>query len=135
MKKKIAGLILIGSMIYAAHNSYAASLIKIDGSSTVYPITEAVAEEFQPVDKGQTRGTVGISGTGGGFKKFCTGETDISDASRPLKPTEVELCAQNGIEYVELPVADAGLAVMVNPKNNLVDYMTVQELKKLWEPA
>ena len=135
MKKKIAGLILIGSMIYAAHNSYAASLIKIDGSSTVYPITEAVAEEFQPVDKGQTRVTVGISGTGGGFKKFCTGETDISDASRPIKPTEVELCKKNGVEYIEIPVAYDGLAVMVNPKNNWVNHMTVQELKKLWEPA
>ena len=135
MKKKIAGLILIGSMIFAAHNSYAASLIKIDGSSTVYPITEAVAEEFQPTEKGQTRVTVGISGTGGGFKKFCTGETDISDASRPIKPTEVELCKKNGVEYIEIPVAYDGLAVMVNPKNNWVNHMTVQELKKLWEPA
>src|SRR3972149_333369 len=135
MKRKLAGLILLGSMIFAAHNSDAASLIKIDGSSTVYPITEAVAEEFQPTEKGQTRVTVGISGTGGGFKKFCGGETDISDASRPIKPTEVELCKKNGVEYIELPVAYDGLAVMVNPKNNLVDYMTVQELKKLWEPA
>ena len=135
MKRKLAGLILLGSMIFAAHNSDAASLIKIDGSSTVYPITEAVAEEFQPTEKGQTRVTVGISGTGGGFKKFCSGETDISDASRPIKPTEVELCKKNGVEYIELPVAYDGLAVMVNPKNNWVDHMTVQELKKLWEPA
>src|SRR4030065_496782 len=135
MKNKIAGLIIIGSMIFAAHNSDAASLIKIDGSSTVYPITEAVAEEFQPTEKGQTRVTVGISGTGRGFKKFCSGETDISDASRPIKPTEVDLCKKNGVEYIELPVAYDGLAVMVNPKNNWVDQMTVQELKKLWEPA
>src|SRR3972149_6556775 len=135
MKRKLAGLILLGSMIFAAHNSDAASLIKIDGSSTVYPITEAVAEEFQPTEKGQTRVTVGISGTGGGFKKFCSGETDISDASRPIKPSEVDLCKKNNIEYIELPVAYDGLAVIVNPKNNWVDYITVKELKKIWEPA
>lgn len=109
------------------------SLIKIDGSSTVFPITEAVAEEFQKNHKG-IKVTVGISGTGGGFKKFCNGETDISDASRPIKPSEVELCGKNKIEYVELPVAYDGLAVMVNPKNTWVTNMTVKELKKLWEP-
>ena len=117
-----------------APESYAATVVKIDGSSTVYPITEAVAEEFQKIEKGKTKVTVGISGTGGGFKKFCNGETDISDASRPIKPTEVELCKKNSIEYVELPVAYDGLAVMVNPKNNWVDYLTVKELKKMWEP-
>src|SRR3972149_2016055 len=125
-------VVLIGLISAAAH---AAQLIKIDGSSTVYPITEAVAEEFQKADRGKTRVTVGISGTGGGFKKFCGGETDISDASRPIKPTEVELCMKNGIEYIELPVAYDGLAVMVNPKNTWVDSMTVKELKKIWEPA
>lgn len=108
-------------------------LIKIDGSSTVFPITEAVAEEFQK-KYAKARVTVGISGTGGGFKKFCNGETDISDASRPIKPTEVELCQKNKIEYVELPVAYDGLAVMVNPKNSWVTSMTVKELKILWEP-
>ena len=115
-------------------NVWAAPIIKVDGSSTVYPITEAVAEEFQKVEKGKTNVTVGISGTGGGFKKFCSGETDISDASRPIKPSEVDLCKKNGIEYIELPVAYDGLAVVINPKNNWVDYMTVKELKKLWEP-
>ncbi len=109
------------------------SLIKIDGSSTVFPITEAVAEEFQKNHKG-IKVTVGISGTGCGFKKFCNGETDISDASRPIKPSEVELCGKNRIEYVELPVAYDGLAVMVNPKNTWATHMTVKELKKLWEP-
>ena len=118
-----------------AQGSYAATVIKIDGSSTVYPITEAVAEEFQKVDKGKTKVTVGISGTGGGFKKFCGGEIDISNASRPIKPSEVDLCKKNKIEYIELPVAYDGLAVMVNPKNNWVDYLTVKELKKIWEPA
>jgi len=114
--------------------AYAGAMIKIDGSSTVYPITEAVAEEFQKMDKGKTRVTVGISGTGGGFKKFCNHETDISDASRPIKPTEVDLCKKNGIEYIELPAAYDGLAIVVNPKNNWVDSMTVEELKKIWEP-
>ena len=109
------------------------SVVVADGSSTVYPITEAVAEEFQKANPG-VKATIGISGTGGGFKKFCAGETDISDASRPIKPTEVELCAQNKIEYIELPIAYDGLAVIVNPKNNWAECMTVAELKKMWEP-
>ncbi len=121
-------------LLVISSTAHAAELIKADGSSTVFPISEAVAEEFQKTEKGKTKVTVGISGTGGGFKKFCGGETDISDASRPIKPTEVELCKKNGIEYIELPVAYDGLAVMVNLKNNWVDYMTVKELKKIWEP-
>lgn len=112
----------------------AASLIKIDGSSTVFPITEAVAEEFQKKNP-KVRVTVGISGTGGGFKKFCNGETQISDASRPIKLSEVELCLDNKISYIELPVAFDGLAVIVNPKNDWATSMTVKELKKIWEPA
>ncbi|MEK6545319.1 MAG: substrate-binding domain-containing protein, partial [Nitrospinota bacterium] len=128
MKKTVLYLVIVIILSLIA-TTYAAQLIKIDGSSTVYPITEAVAEEFQKVNK--TRVTVGISGTGGGFKKFCNGETDISDASRPIKPSEVELCKKNGVEYIELPVAYDGLAVIVNPKNNWIDYMTVKELKKL----
>ncbi len=112
----------------------AATLIKVDGSSTVYPITEAVAEEFQKKNP-KVRITVGISGTGGGFKKFCGRETDITDASRPIKSTEVKQCLDNKVEYIELPVAFDGLAVMVNPKNTWAGSMTVAELKKLWEPA
>jgi len=107
--------------------------IVVDGSSTVYPITEAMAEEFQKQHP-NVRITVGISGTGGGFKKFCARETDISDASRPIKSSEADLCGQNRIEYIELPVAYDGLAVMVNPENDWVTSMTVEELKKLWEP-
>lgn len=107
--------------------------ILVDGSSTVYPITEAMAEEFGK-EHPNVRVTVGISGTGGGFKKFCAGETDISNASRPIKPSEVELCTQNGIEYIELPVAFDGLAVMINPENDWATDMTVEELKMLWEP-
>jgi len=107
--------------------------IAVDGSSTVYPITEAVGEEFQKANP-KTKVTVGISGTGGGFKKFCAGETDISDASRPIKSSEIEACQKNNIEYIELPVAYDGLAVMVNPQNTWATSMTVKELKKLWEP-
>ena len=134
MKRLVISLIAIFAVCMSA-KLHAAPVIKIDGSSTVYPITEAVAEEFQKIEKGKTKVTVGISGTGGGFKKFCSGETDISDASRPIKPSEVDLCKKNSIEYIELPVAYDGLAVMVNPKNNWVDYLTVKELKKMWEPA
>ena len=115
--------------------------IRIDGSSTVYPITEAVAEEFQKENKG-VKVTVGISGTGGGFKKFIRaggkpgeGEIDISDASRPILAKEMEEAKKNGIEYYELPVAFDALTVMVNPGNDWIKQMTVDELKKIWEPA
>jgi phosphate transport system substrate-binding protein len=109
-----------------------AQTITIDGSSTVHPITEAVAEEFQ---KGNpARVTIGVSGTGGGFKKFCAKETVVSGASRPIKPSEAEACAAAGVEYIELPVAYDGLAVVVSPKTDWVDSMTVTELKALWEP-
>lgn len=107
--------------------------ISIDGSSTVYPITEAVAEEFRSVQP-KVKVTVGVSGTGGGFKKFSRGETDISDASRPIKEKEIAACEENAISYVELSVAYDGLAVLVNPENDWVDHFTVEELKKLWEP-
>ncbi|MCS7284072.1 MAG: PstS family phosphate ABC transporter substrate-binding protein [Anaerolineae bacterium] len=107
--------------------------ILVDGSSTVAPITMAVAEEFQK-QYPEVRVPVGISGTGGGFKKFCAGETDIQDASRPIKKSEIEACAKNNIEYIELPVAFDGLAVMVNPANDFVTCLTVEELKKIWEP-
>lgn len=110
-------------------------IIKIDGSSTVYPITEAVAEEFQKAKKGAVKVTVGISGTGGGFKKFCRGEIDISDASRPILKKEMEACAQAGIKYIELPVAYEGITVVVNPQNTWAKSITVAELKKIWEPA
>ncbi|MCI0529519.1 MAG: PstS family phosphate ABC transporter substrate-binding protein [Nitrospira sp.] len=132
-----AGILILAIGLLMARmggSVWAASLIKVDGSSTVYPITEAVAEEFQKKNP-NVRVTVGISGTGGGFKKFCNGEIDISDASRPIKVSEVELCLDNNIKYIEIPVAYDGLAVMVNPKNDWANSMTVKELKKLWEPA
>ena len=109
-----------------------ASIIAIDGSSTVFPITEAVAEEFQKVNR--ARITVGVSGTGGGFKKFCNSETVVSNASRPIKSSEVTLCGEQSIEFIELPVAFDGLAVVVNPNNTWVDHLTTAELKKIWEP-
>ncbi len=112
-----------------------AQVIKIDGSSTVFPITEAVAEEFQIQNRGKVRVTVGISGTGGGFKKFCRGETDIQDASRPILAAEMEACRAAGIKYYELPIAYDALTVTVNPQNNWVTQLTVDELKKMWEPA
>jgi phosphate transport system substrate-binding protein len=117
-----------------AGTSQSPQVIQVDGSSTVYPITEAVAEEFQKAHAGN-RVTVGISGTGGGFQKFCRDEIDISDASRPIKPSEAEACAKAGVQYVELPVAYDGLAVVVHPANTWASPMTVAELKKLWEPA
>ncbi len=110
-------------------------IIQIDGSSTVFPVTEAVAEEFQKAKRGAVRVTVGISGTGGGFKKFCRGETDVQDASRPILRKEMEDCKKAGIDYYELPVAYDALTVMVNPKNDWIKSMTVAELKKIWEPA
>src|SRR5215208_177532 len=110
-------------------------IVKVDGSSTVYPITEAVAEEFQKAKRNQIKVTVGISGTGGGFKKFCRGETDISDASRPILEKEMADCKAAGIEYFELPVAFDALTVVVNPKNGFVKQLTVAEMKKMWEPA
>ncbi len=108
--------------------------VRIDGSSTVFPITEAVAEEFQ-LENRRTRVTVGISGTGGGFKKFCSGETDISDASRGIKESELEACRANGIEPIQIPVAIDGLAVLVNPQNSFASCMTVDELKRIWQPG
>jgi phosphate transport system substrate-binding protein len=126
-----AGLLALGLPTPAT----AQQTIEIDGSSTVFPITEAMAEEFQNESGGKYRVTVGISGTGGGFKKFCRGETHISDASRPIKESEREACKAAGIEFIELPVALDALTVMVNPENDWVDHLTVEELKKVWEPA
>lgn len=125
----VAGVALVGAQ------SAMAQVIKIDGSSTVYPITEAVAEEFQKAKKNAIKVTVGISGTGGGFKKFCRDETDISNASRPITKSEMELCKAAGVEYVEMPVAFDALTVVINPKNVFLKQATVEEMKMLWEPA
>jgi phosphate transport system substrate-binding protein len=127
------GILVCAFILSLAVSAFAQKIIQIDGSSTVYPITEAVAEEFQAVNP-DVKVVVGISGTGGGFKKFTRGETDISNASRPIKASEVEAAQANGIEYIELPVAFDALAVVVNKENTWVESLTVEELKKIWEP-
>ena len=129
MLPALLGLLLVATLAQAE-----TKIVKIDGSSTVYPITEAVAEEFQAANKGKINVTVGISGTGGGFKKFCRGEIDISDASRPILKKEMDACREAGIEYIELPVAYDALTVVVNPKNDWLKSITVDELKKMWVP-
>lgn len=109
-------------------------VVEVDGSSTVYPISEAVAEEFAKEYK-NVRVNVGVSGTGGGFKRFAIGETDVSDASREIKPKEAAKAAENNVEFYELRLGDDGLSVMVNPANDFVDCLTVAELKMIWEPG
>ena len=128
-------LILVGALTLTFDAASAQNkIITIDGSSTVFPITEAMAEEFQKANKG-VKVTVGIAGTGGGFKKFCRGETDISNASRPILKAEMDDCRKNGVQYMEMPVAYDALTVVINPKNTFIKSMTVAELKKIWEPA
>src|SRR5687767_350259 len=118
----------------AADGTTLSGPIEIDGSSTVYPISEAVAEEFQ-IANPETRVAVGVSGTGGGFKRFCAGETDVSNASRPIKDEEAETCRQNGVQFTEVRVAWDGLSVVTNPANDFVQCLTVDELKRVWEPG
>jgi phosphate transport system substrate-binding protein len=110
------------------------SIIQVDGSSTVFPISEAMAEEFMAANRG-TQVTVGVSGTGGGFSKFCAGELDITGASRPIKSSEAEACTAAGIEYIEVPVATDALTVVINPDNTWAEEMTSEQLKMMWEPA
>jgi len=144
MVRATAGLALVASLAACGQSAQDArggrapagsgpSLVALDGSSTVFPISEAVAEEFQKVEK-SIRVTVGISGTGGGFQKFCRAEIDISDASRPISASEVEACKKAGVDYIELPIAYDGIAIAVNPKANWADKITTAELKTLWAP-
>lgn len=133
--KVLSIFVVLAAFIGAAGIASAQSVVKIDGSSTVYPITEAVAEDFQIARKGAIRVTVGISGTGGGFKKFCRGEIDIANASRPIQRQEMAECKKAGVQYVEMPVAYDALTVAINPRNTWSKAMTVAELKKIWEPA
>jgi len=142
MNKPLILLVLVLGFTFAGCTSGAktagtgdglSGAVKVDGSSTVYPITEAVAEEFIR-ENPRVQVTVGISGTGGGFKKFCQGETDINDASRPIKDREVEVCTENGVDFIELKIAFDGLSVLINPDNDFVDYLTIEELNKIWAP-
>jgi phosphate transport system substrate-binding protein len=131
-----ASMMLSGLAVVAApHVAQAQGVVKMDGSSTVFPIAEAVAEEFQIAKRGKVRVTVGIAGTGGGFKRFCRGETDISNASRPILKEEMEACRAAGIKYMELPVAFDALTIVVNPQNTWAKTLTPADLKKMWEPA
>ena len=121
--------------VAAPGRAHAQAAIKIDGSSTVFPISEAYAEEFQIQKRGKVRVTVGVSGTGGGFKKFCRGETDISNASRPITAEEMQACRAAGVKYMELPIAFDALTVVINPQNTWAKTLTIADLKKIWEPG
>ena len=132
--KVVRSLALSGFAGMSLVHGVQAQVVKLDGSSTVYPISEAVAEEFQKFKKGAIKVTVGISGTGGGFKKFCRGETDISNASRPILKKEMDDCAKAGIRYYELPIAFDALTVVVNPRNS-IKQLTIADLKAMWEPT
>ena len=144
MKKQIKTILFICTsvlIISCAGNSEKAiktdqleGSIKIDGSSTVYPITEAIAEEFRDVEP-KVKVTIGVSGTGGGFKKFGRSEIAIANASRSIKDQEAKNCDENNIPYLELSVAYDGLAVLVNPENTWVDFLTVDELNTIWNPT
>ncbi len=124
----ILGLVLVSAVSLAAEK-----IVRIDGSSTVYPINEAMAEEFQIAQKGKIKVTVGVSGTGGGFKKFCRGELDITGASRPITESEMKTCAETKVKYYELPIAFDATVVVVHPSNPMTE-ITVEELKKIWSP-
>lgn len=127
-------LSILFSLLTAGPVHAAPALIKIDGSSTVFPITEAMAEEFQIAKRGAVRVTVGVSGTGGGFKKFCRGETDVQNASRPISAGEMEACKAVGVKYIELPIAYDAIVVAVNPKNDWLKEISIADLKKMWAP-
>ncbi|HKO88238.1 MAG TPA: PstS family phosphate ABC transporter substrate-binding protein [Burkholderiales bacterium] len=135
MKRVKIQAVVVALLAAAATQAAHAQIVKVDGSSTVFPVTEAVAEDFQNAKKHKVKVTVGISGTGGGFKKFCRGETDVSNASRPILEKEMADCKAAGIEYYEVPVAFDALTIVINPKNTFIKSVTVAELKKMWEPA
>jgi phosphate transport system substrate-binding protein len=133
-KRAAVAAVAVGVAVVGA-GAAGAETIKIDGSSTVFPITEKVAEQYSAQTRGATKATVGVSGTGGGFKKFVRGETDIQNASRPILEKEMADAKSAGIGYFELPVAFDALTVVINPGNTWVDHVTVDELKRMWEPA
>ena len=134
MKKLVFIAVVSGLMLSCGNNKKDKGNITIDGSSTVYPVTEAIAEEFRRVEP-EVDITIGVSGTGGGFQKFGRGEIDIANASRTIKDEEIAIAENNNINFVELEVAYDGLAVVVNPENDWLDCITVEELRKIWEPA
>ncbi|KGY13913.1 protein sphX [Vibrio tubiashii] len=121
--------------LFSASHVVAKDLIKIEGSSTVYPITKQSAQQYALADRGRTQVVIGITGTGGGFRKFCRGRTDISNASRPIKPNEIELCKVNGIEFLELPIALDAITVVVNKNNHWIDSMPISKLAYIWQAS
>lgn len=127
--KKVATLLFTIGTAFAVQ----AQTVRVDGSSTVFPITEGIAEDYQKATR--TKVTVGVSGTGGGFKKFCRGEIDVQNASRPISESEMEACKKAGITYLELPVAFDALTVVIHPRNTWARNMSVQQLRQIWEPA
>ncbi|KIO48115.1 PstS family phosphate ABC transporter substrate-binding protein [Nitrosospira sp. NpAV] len=133
--KVVGAAVVLGALMSVEGMAGADTVIKVDGSSTMYPITEEGAKKFQTTKKEAVKVSVGISGTGGGFTKFCRGEIDIVNASRPIQRAEMKACSKAGVQYVELPMAFDALTVVVNPNNTWSKTMTVAELKKIWEPA
>jgi phosphate transport system substrate-binding protein len=131
--RRTAAAVALFATAAGAQSALAQGVVRVDGSSTVYPVTEAVAEEYGK-ERGAAKVTVGISGTGGGFKKFTRGEIDISDASRPILAKEMEDASKNGIQYIELPVAFDALTLIIHPQNTWAKTMTVEDLKKMWAP-
>ncbi len=136
------GLLILTTSCTAASNSSTQSqqqidqqVVKVDGSSTVFPITQVIAKQFQAIPSNEAQIAVAISGTGGGFKKFCAGETDINNASRPILTAEMEACNKNGVRYIELPIAFDALTVAVHPQNTWAKNITIAELKKIWSPS
>jgi phosphate transport system substrate-binding protein len=135
-RRAFAALLLSASVLIAGSSVVRAqAVVRVDGSSTVFPVTEAVAQAFQVRKRGMARITVGISGTTGGFRKFCRGETDLQDASRPILKSEAQSCQAAGVQYMELPVAFDALTVAVSPRNTWVKSLTVADLRRIWEPA
>ena len=135
--RRAVGATIVGAIAAVFSTSAAAQsqTVRVDGSSTVFPITEAVAEEFQKSKRNAVKVTVGISGTGGGFRKFCRGETDIQNASRPITKSEIAECKKNGVAFFEMPVAYDALSVVINPKNAWLKEISIDDLKKIWEPS
>jgi phosphate transport system substrate-binding protein len=134
MKLAKIGLVIAAAFAAVSSGSALANTVKVDGSSTVFPITEVLAEDFGRANKGKLKVTVGISGTGGGFKKFCRGELDIADASRPIRKSEMDDCKRAGIQFIEVPIGQDALTVVINPKNTWAASLSVDDLKKMWSP-
>ncbi len=133
--KVLGATALVATVSFTSAVDAQSNLIAIDGSSTVFPITEAMAEEFTTSVDPSVNITVGVSGTGGGFKKFCAGETVISDASRPIKQSEIELCEANGINYEQIPVAVDAITIVINPENDWATELSTDQLKEIWDSA